>query len=278
MPKQLVVNADDFGLTVPITDGTIQAIENGVVTSVSVTANGDDFERARDYLAAHPHVSAGWHINLTSGRPVHPGNRVAGLFAGKGALLRKVVTGAAPLDVIKDELTAQWEKMAASGLRVTHIDSHHDVHIWPGLRRTLAGIVKDTPAPFVRFCGSRLYEQPIAVNLEKATFILTKWLVNKLTLRHVHRKDVDFIQFRELYQLENKRIAVYSYINQLASGTTLLICHPGWVDHVNRYSLNYNAQREKELEALCDPEVMRALQQHRVRLVSYRDLLDGERT
>jgi len=38
-PRQLIINADDFGFTKSIIDGILQAIRHGIVTSTSVMAN-----------------------------------------------------------------------------------------------------------------------------------------------------------------------------------------------------------------------------------------------
>ena len=38
--RSLIVNADDFGLSEGVTDGIIQTMQRGIVTSTSLLANG----------------------------------------------------------------------------------------------------------------------------------------------------------------------------------------------------------------------------------------------
>ena len=40
MKKRLIVSADDFGLTVKVNEGIIEAYRNGIVTSASLMVNG----------------------------------------------------------------------------------------------------------------------------------------------------------------------------------------------------------------------------------------------
>ena len=70
--RRLIVNADDFGLTLPITEGTIDAFERGILTSASFVAPGDAFARAAQYAASHPDLDAGVHLMIVHSRPVLP--------------------------------------------------------------------------------------------------------------------------------------------------------------------------------------------------------------
>ena len=72
-PVQVIINGDDCGFSPSINRGIIQSITQGILTSVSLMANGAAFEGAIDFLREHPEISVGWHINLTSGMPVTPG-------------------------------------------------------------------------------------------------------------------------------------------------------------------------------------------------------------
>lgn len=66
---KLIVRADDFGYTKAYNDGTIEAIDNGIVTSVDIMFDTpgaiDALIRIRDY----PWISIGWHAHFW-GKPV----------------------------------------------------------------------------------------------------------------------------------------------------------------------------------------------------------------
>jgi len=62
-------------------------------------------------------------------------------------------------------------------------------------------------------------------------------------------------------------------IRALPDGTTEFMCHPGRRGpELEGARTRLKASRERELEALCAPEVRAALQSAQVQLVSYREL------
>ncbi|HZY59641.1 MAG TPA: ChbG/HpnK family deacetylase, partial [Candidatus Binataceae bacterium] len=66
--KQLVVNADDLGMTRGVNRGIIEAHRSGLVTSTSLIANGAAFEDAVARIRPCPDLSVGLHVNLTAGK------------------------------------------------------------------------------------------------------------------------------------------------------------------------------------------------------------------
>jgi chitin disaccharide deacetylase len=71
-----------------------------------------------------------------------------------------------------------------------------------------------------------------------------------------------------------EQISVGSLVRMLETevreGVTELSCHPGYVDP--ELSSEYSAEREIELQTLCDPVVWKALERHQIQLISFRDL------
>ena len=269
----LIVNADDFGLTRSIDRGIIESTDHGIVNSVSLTVNGNDFATACSYLYEHPELSVGWHINLTSGTPAGK-DRLPGMFRGRNALMCALLARRIDPRVLLNELAAQWQRIQETGLPVTHIDSHHDVHCWPVLRKTIMDFARTTNIPFVRFSGAQMYPKPVGEKwTAKPGHALTRQAVKRFSVRCA--RDVDFIQFRELYQQQDKLIAVHYYIEQAQPGVTLLICHPGYSDPENPLKLSYNHQRSLETEALCDASITELLHRRNIKPVNYKDLADG---
>ncbi len=267
----LIVNADDFGLTPAITQGTIKSIADGLVNSVSIAANGSDLENACNFLKDHPKISPGWHINLTSGKPIS-GSSDRHLFKGKNKLFAAELLNQLDVDSIKSELFAQWNQLNAWGLNITHVDSHHDIHFMPQLRGLIVEFIKELGIPFLRYSGSRLYKMPVTKIIKNGIeFGITNCILRLFSIKGTH--DVDFIQFRELYQSPNKAEILHLYINRLKPGTTLWICHPGYADPENPMNLNYNHSRQLETEALCLDSVRKALNENNIKLVNFRDVM-----
>lgn len=65
---RIEINADDFGLTKGVTDGIIQAHQNGCVTSTTLMMNGLATDYAVEKAAENPDLKIGIHLVLTWGR------------------------------------------------------------------------------------------------------------------------------------------------------------------------------------------------------------------
>ena len=70
--RQLIVNADDFGLTEAVNQGIVHAHNEGIVTSTTLMAGGSAFDSAVSISRSVPCLGIGVHLNLTAGRPVSP--------------------------------------------------------------------------------------------------------------------------------------------------------------------------------------------------------------
>ena len=71
MPRQVIVNADDFGLSACENAVILGAFQAGIISSATAMANMPAFEAAC-VLARHPLLEGriGLHFNLTYGRPL----------------------------------------------------------------------------------------------------------------------------------------------------------------------------------------------------------------
>jgi predicted glycoside hydrolase/deacetylase ChbG (UPF0249 family) len=136
MTKNLIVNADGFGFTTGINRGIEQAVERGIVTSISVNSNFDACEELPAFVARFPQISVGVHVNPAVGRPVAAAKDIPtlvnerGEFHGNGftrrLLTRKIDTGE-----LEHELSLQVVRIQDMGVVVSHLDSHQNRHLYP---------------------------------------------------------------------------------------------------------------------------------------------------
>jgi len=117
-PRQLIVNADDFGLSPGVNQGIIQAHAHGIVTSASLMVRGPAAAAAADYARAHPQFSVGLHLDLCEWT-----------FAdGQWRPVYEVVPPDNPAAVAA-EIARQFESCRRLlGREPTHLDSHQHVH------------------------------------------------------------------------------------------------------------------------------------------------------
>lgn len=139
--KKLIVNADDFGLHTLINQGIIKGHQEGFITSTSIMPSAPAYEEAVELAKANPGLGIGIHLTLVGGvEPVLPAAQITSLLDGQGRFLpdyvafaKRFYTGGVQAKELEAELRAQMEKALASGLDITHIDSHQHTHVLPGV-------------------------------------------------------------------------------------------------------------------------------------------------
>ena len=189
--RQLIVNADDFGLSAGINRGIIAAHEHGVVTSASLMVRGDAIVDAASYANTREDFDAGLHIDLGEWR----------LDGGEWVALYEVVDlddGVAVEAEIRRQVAAFNQLM---GRGPTHIDSHQHLHRRSGLQNIVARIARELDVPLrhlssIRYCGN------------------------------FYGQDADGSDLRSHITVD----ALITLIDALPSGVTELACHPGFAE------------------------------------------------
>ncbi|MCX5829960.1 MAG: ChbG/HpnK family deacetylase [Deltaproteobacteria bacterium] len=139
--KYLIINADDFGANICRNRGIAEAVDTGVVTSVSVLVNGPAFDDALARLPAWQGrgVSVGLHVNLSEGYPVCKGLSVLpddhGCFRGKSSTHKLLMQkGNHELErEVALEIEAQIGLLESKAIRISHLDGHQHVHVFPAV-------------------------------------------------------------------------------------------------------------------------------------------------
>lgn len=62
--KQLIINADDFGISNSANQAVFAAFKNGILTSTSIMANAPAFENAINMIPELKGISIGVHLNI----------------------------------------------------------------------------------------------------------------------------------------------------------------------------------------------------------------------
>ncbi|VVP91409.1 Chitooligosaccharide deacetylase [Pseudomonas fluorescens] len=139
MPRQVIVNADNFGLSACENAVILGAFQAGILSSATVMANMPAFEAACA-LARHPLLEGriGLHFNLTYGHPVSRRILSRRTFCQSGGAFdlnlsrTRLWLGHQDRLAVEEELEAQWQRCLDNGMRPNHLDSHQHVHnIWP---------------------------------------------------------------------------------------------------------------------------------------------------
>jgi len=154
---RVILNADDFGLAPAHTRRVAALRANGLLTDVSLLANGTSFDEAAVGLREAGIFETGVHLCITGGeRPVSAPRDVPSLLSGVSfrahwpGVLLALTAGRIRRAEVEREWEAQIARAEGAGLRVTHLDSHQNLHLHPFLFPVAVALALQFRVPFVR--------------------------------------------------------------------------------------------------------------------------------
>jgi chitin disaccharide deacetylase len=275
---QLVVNADDFGVSPGVSRGIVRAHREGVVTSTSVLGNCDDLAGVCALLADVPELGVGVHLSLVGGRPVAHPSRIPSLMGPDGAFRPRAqdffaswMKGDADISEIELEFDCQIERILAAGLRPDHLNTHRHLGFVPAVGRALESVARRHRIPGIRSAVERptlAWLTEPARGIEASLLTGLAWLTRRRmgALRHGPQS----WGFVEAGRLDEVRIL--EVLGRMGPGAHELICHPGEEDDVDADPGESRHLRAHELVALTSHKVRRAFERRGVKLCRWKDL------
>lgn len=130
--RLLIINGDDAGMCHAANQGTLESMEQGLMTTATIMVPCPWFPALADYARSHTNLDFGIHLTHTAEwkfyrwGPVAPREQVPGLVDPAGCLwpsVEEVYAHATPEEALV-EGRAQIRKALAAGVDVTHLDSH----------------------------------------------------------------------------------------------------------------------------------------------------------
>ena len=286
--KQLILNADDFGLTRGVNQGIIRAHREGVLTSTTLMANGAAFDDAVERAKENPSLGVGCHLVLVGGRAISPPGQVPSLVDDEGrlpeslpAFVARVSSGMIRMNEIEREMQAQIEKIQNAGIEPSHLDTHKHTHAHPRVMEALGRVARELrithvrkPAESMRASwessrgeGPGISKQLVAAAAVRAVSPRFDAIARKYGLRWPDH----FLGLAMTGQLGSENLR--RMIEGLDEGQSEIMLHPGVCDpDLARTGSRLQQQREAELAALLDPGVRSAIEERGVRLISFREL------
>lgn len=286
--KELILNADDFGLTQGINRGIIRAHREGILTSATLMATGPAFDHAVEQARENPTLGVGCHLVLTGGSAAAPHEQIPSLVDENGrlpqsltVLVANVTTGRIPPGEIETELRAQIEKIRGAGIEPSHLDTHKHTHVHPTIMNALGRAAQESGIKRVRNPVEDLRDSwrsnrsdgtnPMRNLAAAATVSAVASRFKAISSKYGLRSPDHFLGLAVTGQLGAG--ALRRLIEALDEGQTEIMLHPGICDQdLAQTGSRLQHQRETEMEGLLAPEVRRAVMENGIRLISYRDL------
>ncbi|MBQ9318750.1 MAG: ChbG/HpnK family deacetylase [Bacilli bacterium] len=238
---KLIINADDFGLSKSITDGIIEGILNGYITSTTIMVNMDYAEYAIKKAIEKNIYCIGLHINLTVGKPIIQNSH---LTDGDGAFLynqKQIDNPRLTYEDVYTEIKAQIAKVdeySSGKIKINHLDFHHHLLSNKYIKQAAIAIAKELNIP-VRNENITNYKCPDI-------------LYKDFTIKNVN---IDCLK-NMILKYSDKDIVVE------------LMTHPGYIDEYTRKITSYIG-REEELNILHKAKIMGLFD--KITLISYKE-------
>jgi len=266
----------------------------GVVSSATLMANGARFDDAVTAARSAPNLSVGCHVVLVDGTPVSPPGALDTLvairsaepdkfYSSLSAFAARAMLGGFDRDQLVAEITAQIRKIQATGLQVTHLDTHKHAHIFP---EVLTALLRAA-----RMCGVRAIRNPIVPvkALPAGQFKRKPHLWKRYgQVRVLHTFSGQFHQRTKraglvtpdgvLGVIETGSLGISLLRQTLANlpeGTWELVCHPGYNDaDLRAVHTRLLDSREEERRLLTSAELRQFLDEQKIRVISYREFVE----
>lgn len=282
-PRQLILSADDFGMSAGVNAGVLRAHTQGVLTQASLMVTGDAAAEAVGMALRTPTLAVGLHLVLVQGRASLPPHAIPDLADGTGMLPMDPIRSGLRYfflprlrEQVRREVVAQLDAFASTGLALSHVDGHLTIHMHPVVLDVLCDVRLRYGIRWLR-----LPLEPLRPNLgfdrrflgRKLGEALIFSILARYARTRLERHGIGYT--RRMFGMHQSGHVSDDYLlhllPQLGSGPSEIYCHPGVTDaEIRRWTPTY--ERDAELAALTSPRVRDAIRREGIELTSYRDL------
>ena len=145
-PTEVIISADDFGLSVEVNEAVELAHREGILSTTSLMVAGPAAADAVRRAHALPGLGVGLHLVAVEGPAV-----LGGQFGSDQVRLGfEYFFSPAARRRLRAEILAQYRAFAATGLRLDHANAHKHMHLHPTVGRMLIEIGCEFGLPALR--------------------------------------------------------------------------------------------------------------------------------
>jgi len=276
--KRLIINADDFGISASVNRAVISGWQNGLLTSASLMVTGAAFDDAVALARLNPGLQTGLHLTLVQGLAAARHKGFPSLTHDNGQFPDDPVVAGMRMFFLKSlhkqielEIVAQIEKFLGTGIPLTHIDGHLNIHMHPTVFSILCRLMPKYGISTFRLTRERLgIERQISSGrtLGKA---VDAFIFGKLAKRCLPELIMRRISFADEVKgtLNSGRITedyLLKCLENLQDGLTEIYLHPADAD--NPQTPDY--RHVEEMTALSSRKVLEKLKSRGITLCNYR--------
>ena len=240
---ELIINADDFGMSRTVNQAIVDGYNNGILTSTCIMANMPAFEDAIRKLGQIEGIGLGVHLNIIEYKTILKTlEKNSKLYDKEGrfnnGFIQMIIKSFDDdfMFEVEQEFRAQIETVLQYA-KPDHLDSHVHTHAIPRIFNLVCKLAKEYGIPCVR----TQFEHPYYaknhkkdflkinyyVNMIKILILNTFTLINRFTVKKYGLKTNDCV-IGVGYTAMMDENTIFSGIKKVADNNELLevICHP----------------------------------------------------
>jgi hopanoid biosynthesis associated protein HpnK len=258
--KQLVVTADDFGLSVEVNEAVRRAHREGILTCASLMIGAPAANEAVA-MAQAERLPVGLHLTLVDGQALLSPERIPDLVdaggafrAGLGGPAMRLGVSARARSQARAECEAQLDAFLATGLELDHVNAHHHFHLHPSVLTIVVELARRHGT------AVRVPFEPV-VPPYRSTLLAATMMPWSLRARH-RLRHAGIVTNDALFGLYDTgvmtEVAWLRIVPRIGPGLTEVYCHP-----------SVAPPAADELAALLSPVVRTALERADIRRTSF---------
>jgi predicted glycoside hydrolase/deacetylase ChbG (UPF0249 family) len=166
---KLIINADDFGISENVNNTILMMHKRGIVKSTSIVAAGESFTHAVEIAGNNPNLGIGVHLCLDGpfniGQDYHSIlNHNTKQFYNSTEIVKRLKRFSIDASEVFREYCLQIEKVSDHHIQISHLDSHHHMHVYLPFLKSMIKAAKKFKIPYIRTQRVLLQEGQSFVN------------------------------------------------------------------------------------------------------------------
>ena len=227
---KLIINADDFGLSKSISDGIIDGVRGGYITSTSVMVNMPFAKYAIEKAVKNKIDCVGLHIVLTTGKPILANRNLTDDNGDFYYNRTQIDRDDLKYEDVYNEVKAQinlFFKLGKNKLHLNHLNLHHFLYN-KTMRKVVFDIAKECKVPVRNELGVSFSDKKETKGVVMPDLFFSDWSI----------VNVNYDYLKQLVEKHKKQDVVVE-----------LMTHSGYVDDYTKTITSYT-NRNVELDIL----------------------------
>jgi predicted glycoside hydrolase/deacetylase ChbG (UPF0249 family) len=268
LEKEIIICADDFGISPGVSKGILKLAENNKISATSVMVCFDDWKQeAKPLINLKNQIDIGLHFTLTGAVPLSNPQEIPSLVNERGELasLGQFIKKCFLRNINSEEVKREFKKQLDSfveffGFTPHYVDGHHNVHQYPVVNKALIEAFKE------KLGGQKFYARNTSVPFNKAfrqggnflkIFPISLWGTPFKGLLETNEINTNS-SFMGIYDWRQPELFGQNFKRFLRASSNkngIIMTHPGIPDDILRKRDIYNDGRKKEFDFLKETKM-----------------------